>query len=108
MNRGGWEVIEEKNSEQKITKPLVTPEDNGLYKHAENFIDAIRSNDANLLNCSIEQGGHVAKVAQMGNIAFRSGDKLYWDDSKNGFTDNSINEQYLNSTYHNGYSLPKI
>ena len=25
LNRGGWEVIEEKNSEQKITKPLVTP-----------------------------------------------------------------------------------
>ena len=56
LNRGGWEVIEEKNSEQKITKPLVTPEDNGLFRHAENFIDAIRSNDATLLNCSIEQG----------------------------------------------------
>ncbi len=108
LNRGGWEVIEEKNSEQKITKPLVTPEDNGLFRHADNFIDAIRSNDATLLNCSIEQGGHVAKVAQMGNIAFRSGDKLYWDKSKNGFTDSAINEQYLNSTYYNGYSLPKI
>jgi hypothetical protein len=44
----------------------------------------------------------------MGNISYRSGEKLYWDASKKGFTDAAINDKYLTSTYHNGYSLPLI
>jgi hypothetical protein len=44
----------------------------------------------------------------MGNISYRSGEKLYWDAAKKGFTDAGINEKYLMSTYHNGYTLPKI
>jgi hypothetical protein len=61
-----------------------------------------------MVNCSIQQGAHVATVAQMGNISYRSGEKLYWDASKKGFTDAAINDKYLTSTYHNGYSLPLI
>jgi hypothetical protein len=44
----------------------------------------------------------------MGNIAFRSGDKLYWDKQKGQFTDNNINKKYLAAPYHNGYKLPKV
>ena len=29
LNRGGWEVLEEKNSKTKVSKPLVKPSDNG-------------------------------------------------------------------------------
>jgi hypothetical protein len=36
------------------------------------------------LHCSIQDGAHVATVAQMGNIAFRTGQKLVWDKSKEG------------------------
>jgi len=108
LNRGGWEVIEEHRSENKIAKPLVKPLDRGLDKHAQNFVDAMRANDPSAVNCSIQQGAHVATVAQMGNISYRSGKKLYWDAAKKGFTDAAINEKYIMSTYHNGYSLPII
>lgn len=107
LNRGGWEVIEERRSENKLAKPLIKPSDNGLQKHAQNFVAAIRANDPNLVNCSIQEGAHVATVAQMGNISYRSGEKLYWDATKNRFTDEVINKEYLMNTYHNGYSLPK-
>ena len=106
LNRGGWEVIEERQSENKVTKPLVKPSDNGLDKHAQNFIDAIRSNTPQSVNCSVQQGAHVATVAQMGNISYRSGQKVVWDQNASQFTDSAINREYLTSKYQNGYLLP--
>ena len=108
LNRGGWEVIEERQSKNKVSKPFVKSSDNGLDKHMENFISVVKSRKKEDLNCSIQAGAHVATVAQMGNIAFRSGKKLEWDPAKKQFTDDAINRQYLMKEYHNGYSLPKV
>ncbi|MEO5682771.1 MAG: Gfo/Idh/MocA family oxidoreductase [Chitinophagaceae bacterium] len=108
VNRGGWEVIEEKQSKNKISKPFEKPSDNGLDKHWENFVSVVKSRKMDDLHCSIQAGAHVATVAQMGNIAFRSGKKLVWDGSKERFTDESINKQYLLKEYHNGYKLPVV
>ncbi|RFM26350.1 Gfo/Idh/MocA family protein [Deminuibacter soli] len=108
LNRGGWEVIEEKNSKQKVSKPLVTPADNGLNKHWENFIAAVRSRKAANLHCSIQDGAHIATMAQMGNIAYRTGKKLTWDTGAGQFTDDAVNKEYLLKPYHNGYQLPKV
>jgi predicted dehydrogenase len=38
LNRGGWEVIEEAKSKNKVVKPFVKSSDNGLEKHWENFV----------------------------------------------------------------------
>tara|TARA_B100001741_G_C16549215_1_gene598417 strand:+ start:1323 stop:2636 length:1314 start_codon:yes stop_codon:yes gene_type:complete len=105
LNRNGWEVIEEKGNEKKVAKPFVEVSDNGLDKHTQNFIDAIRSDDPSKVKCTIKEGEHVATIAQMGNISYRSGDKLQWDFSKNKFSDNKINSKYYTSEYHNGYQL---
>ncbi len=108
VNRGGWEVIEEKQSKNKVAKPLAEVSDNGVEKHWVNFIDAVRSRKTENLHCPIEAGAHVATVAQMGNIAFRSGQKLTWDKAAGKFTDENINRQYLMKEYHNGYKLPIV
>ncbi len=108
LNRGGWEVIEEKQSKNKILVPYQKSADNGLNKHWENFVGAIKSRKASELNCSIQAGAHVATVAQMGNISFRSGKKLLWDKTKGAFTDQAINKEYLLKAYHNGYKLPLV
>lgn len=108
LNRGGWEVIEERQSKNKVVMPFQKSSDNGLNKHFENFIAAVKSRKAEDLNCSIQAGAHVATVAQMGNISFRSGKKLLWNKAKGAFTDEAVNQQYLLSKYHNGYQLPKV
>ena len=108
LNRGGWEVIEEKQSKSKVVKPFVKSSDNGLNNHMVNFVDVIKSRKMADLNCSIQAGAHVATVCQMGNIAFRSGKKLEWDAIKNQFTNNDINKQYFAKEYHNGYKFPKV
>ncbi len=108
LNRGGWEVIEERQSKNKVSKPLVKSSDDGLQNHWVNFIDAVRSRKIENLNCSIEAATQVATVAQMGNISFRSGQRLGWDKSTEKFTDEKINLQYLMKEYHNGYNLPSV
>lgn len=108
LNRGGWQVIEERQSPNKVAKPFVKSSDSGVDKHMQNFVDVIKSRKMQDLHCPIQAGAHVATVAQMGNIAFRSGKKLEWDASKELFTEAAVNEKYLMKEYHNGYELPKI
>lgn len=108
LNRQGWEVIEEKVSGNKVSTPFVKSSDNGLDNHMVNFFSVVRSRKKEELNCSIQDAAHVATVAQMGNLAFRSGQKLSWDNAKHQFTDQKINDKYLLAPYHNGYSLPKV
>ncbi|WGQ09957.1 Gfo/Idh/MocA family oxidoreductase [Pedobacter gandavensis] len=108
LNRGGWEVIEERQSGNKVSKPLVKASDNGLNNHMLNFFASVRSRKKEALNCDIQAAAHVASIAQMGNIAYKSGEKLTWDAQKNQFTDKQINSKYLMAPYHNGYNLPKI
>tara|TARA_B100001989_G_scaffold186771_1_gene136278 strand:- start:517 stop:1827 length:1311 start_codon:yes stop_codon:yes gene_type:complete len=105
LNRRGWKVIEEKNNKNKITKPFVKKNDNGLDNHLLNFIEAIRANDPKKVNCSISDGALVAKIAHMGNISYRSGEKLFWDATSDIFTNNTVNENYITNKYHNGYNL---
>jgi hypothetical protein len=108
VNRGGWEVIEEKQSGNKVSKPLEKPSDNGLDKHWQNFVSVVKSRKFEDLNCPIQAAAHVAIVSQMGNIAYRSGEKLTWDTKEERFTNDKINRQYFMKEYHNGYKLPKV
>jgi predicted dehydrogenase len=108
LHRGGWEVLEEGRATNKVNKPFTAKSDNGLEKHWVNFIDVVKSRKMDDLHCSIQAGAHVATVAQMGNITFRSGQRLVWDKAKGKFTDEKINKDYLMKEYQNGYKLPKV
>ncbi|WP_282635830.1 Gfo/Idh/MocA family protein [Sphingobacterium thalpophilum] len=105
LNRSGWEVIPEKGRMEAL--PFQPASDNGLERHMANFVEAIRQRNPQLLHAPIEAGAHIAIFSQMGNIAFRTGQKLYWDQGKQRFTDSNAN-RYLAAVYHNGYKYPKI
>lgn len=105
LNRNGWEVIPEKERMEAVA--LQKPKDNGLDMHMANFIQAVTKKDSALIHAPIEAGAHIAAFCQMGNIAYRTGKKLYWDRAKRKFGDRKANS-YLLADYHNGYKLPKI
>ncbi|SDF62506.1 Gfo/Idh/MocA family protein [Chitinophaga filiformis] len=104
LDRGGWEVIPEKGKMEAV--PRTKSVDNGLDKHAINFLDVIKSRKLEDLNTPIQAGAHVATVAQLGNIAYKTGRKLNWNGAKEQFDDASANK-FLAAEYHNGYKLPK-
>jgi predicted dehydrogenase len=108
LNRAGWEVLEEKKNANKILVPYARSSDNGLERHWVNFIEVVKSKTLSDLHCPILAGAHVATLSQMGNIAYRSKQKLFWDNHTDKFTDNAINKQYFMKEYHNGYNLPRI
>ena len=43
----------------------------------------------------------------MGNVAFRSGSKIRWDEGKNIF-DNSVANDLIIPKYNNGWNLPSL
>lgn len=69
---------------------------------------AIKSGRQEELTCPISTGAHIATVCQLGNIAFRSQQKIVWDKTKEKMTDEKLNAQYINAHYYNNYTLPEI
>lgn len=109
VNRGGWEVISEKEGDKPKLEAIsrVKPTGNALDLHTTNFIESISKNDGSLLNCGVETGSVAAINAHMGNIAYKTGEKIYWDQEKNVFNNAAAND-LLKASYHNGWELPKV
>ena len=75
----------------KVLIPLQKKSNNGHRQHQYNFIQAVRENKPEILNCNVEDAAHVAKIAQMGNISFKANQKLNWLAEKDKFADPKIN-----------------
>lgn len=109
LDRGGWEVIPETdNGKPKMEAvPRQHSADNGLNLNTKNFIETVQSRRVEDLKAPIQVGAAIATFAQMGNIAYKTGKKLYWDAAGRRFTDEAAN-RYLAAEYHNGYNIPTI
>jgi predicted dehydrogenase len=116
VNRQGWELMPETAHKdgKRVYKTPAMPEfkkrgnDNYLLRHAKNFVSAIRNNDASSLNCGIETGSVAAINAQMGNIAYKLGRKVYWDAATGMFKNDQEANQLMKANYHNGWKLPRV
>jgi hypothetical protein len=104
LDRNGWEVFPDKDRMEPV--PLQKNAGSGLDLHVRNFLDCLKNNTPQKLNASIDIGRNVALVAHMGNIAFRTGEKVYWDNNKQQFNSSAANK-LITPTYYNGYQLPK-
>jgi predicted dehydrogenase len=114
VSRGGFTVTSEetfegwgKEGEPKMKPvPPMGPPDGISYLdlHTKNFVDAVRAGDPGLLNTPIESGALAAVNAQMGNIAYRTGDKLFWDQEQQAFRDNAEANRLVRADYHNGWT----
>ena len=110
VNRGGWEVISEKENGKSRIEDMARVKPSGasaLETHAGSFVNAIVQNDAALLNCGIKTGSVAAINAQMGNIAYQTGEKVFWDAEKGAFTSKAANA-LMKAHYHNGWKLPVV
>ena len=115
VNRGGWEVIPEKYRENDIVKTRIEarkfdkkPEDDYLLFHCQNFVNAIRNNAPDTLKCGIETGSIAAINAQMGNISYKLGRKVFWDDNVGKFINDKEANKLINASYKNGWKLPVL
>jgi predicted dehydrogenase len=104
LDRKGWEVFPDKQRMEAV--PLQKNVGVGLDIHVKNFLDCLKNNTPQKLNAGIDIGRNVALVAQMGNIAFRTGEKVFWNNDKQQFDTQTANK-LITPQYNNGYTLPK-
>jgi predicted dehydrogenase len=117
LNRRGYELLVEREPEGfsatgkfKMDKlpPYKRPEDaDYLSLHVQNFVAAMKANDPSLLNTPIESGSVAAINAHMGNIAFKTGKKIFWNQEKGAFEKNGKANKLIRAKYHNGWKVPR-
>ncbi|MDO5522607.1 MAG: gfo/Idh/MocA family oxidoreductase, partial [Bacteroidia bacterium] len=79
----------------------------GLELHMKNFIDCVK--DRNLTpNADIETAGNTARVAHLGNVAFKTGRRLYWDNDKKLFLNDKEANNLLKPNYRKPWIFPKV
>jgi hypothetical protein len=107
VDRGGWEVIPEVVN--KVKRMDAVPWKNGtgegLKNHVQNHLDCIRNRDRKT-NVSPEIAAHIAKFSAVGNIAYRTGNKLIWDGTR--FTNDEEANKYLIPSYREPWKLPVV
>lgn len=118
VDRQGYEVLLEKESKgynekgepkMEMVAAYERPQDvNYLDLHTRNFVEAIKANDPGLLKTPIESGSVAAINAQMGNIAYKTGNKIFWDQEQGNFMNNKAANKLIKAQYHNGWKLPLI
>jgi hypothetical protein len=71
----------------------------------KNFIECVKTRQKPV--CEIQVGHDVALVAHMGNIAYRTGNKLYWDEGKNRFKNDAKADSFLKPGYRSPWKFPE-
>ena len=109
VDREGWEVIPEKKKGKNLMEPVELQKGlgKGLELHMANFLDGVRNRKRDL-NCSIEIAANTARVAHLGNIALKTGRRLYWDSEKNLFINDEEANKFLVPSYRSPWELPKV
>jgi hypothetical protein len=117
VNRQGWEVTPETERDdagvllykiEDLPDQVKPGQVNYLFDHAKNFVEAMQKNDPSILNCGIETGAVAAVNAHMGNVAFKTGRKVYWDAANGNFKNDEEANRLIKATYHNGWELPQV
>lgn len=106
VDRSGWEVIPEEENGEKllVVPPGGTRDGSDLNRHTINFSEALRTGAD--LNADIEVGHKAAVVAHMGNVAYKTGRKVNWDQSSRSFVNDDEANALITPSYRNPWTLP--
>ncbi len=75
--------------------------------HPQNFIDAIRANDAKVLTCDAFEGHLSSALPHLGNIAYRVKRALTFDGKAEKFVDDREADRLLTREYRAGFEVPR-
>ena len=108
VDRAGWEVIPEGGKKPKMDRvDLIKGDGQGLKNHMKNFVECIKDPDE-IPNCNIGIAANTARVCHLGNMALKTGRRLYWDADNSKFIGDDDANQLLVPTYRAPWELPKV
>ncbi len=108
VNRSSWKVIPIQEDGKYLTEvfPPRKSTINGVELHTKNFYECIKSRKDP--NCTIEMGRNAALVAHLGNIAYKTGKKLEWDNHKGIITNSTEANALLKPSYRAPWKLWQV
>ena len=111
VDREGWEVLPDWDIEGNLEMEPIpnegrTSDASGLDMHVQNFLDCIKTREKP--NADVEIGAHIAKIAHLGNIAYKTGRKVYWDVGNNVFKNDPQANELIHARYRAPWELPKL
>jgi len=108
VDRGGWEVIPEGGNNPAMERvELIKGDGQGLNNHMKNFIECIKDT-SKTPNANVAIAANTARVCHLGNIALKTGRRLYWDADNSKFIDDNNANEYLTPDYRAPWELPKV
>jgi predicted dehydrogenase len=112
-DREKWEVIPETEDVEGKPSYLTAPmpvqhrrDDGGLDAHMVNFVECIKSREQPKCNAAV--AARAAVTAHLGNIAFKTGRRLTWDDAEQSFPDDVEANSLLWPQYRSPWRLPSL
>lgn len=104
-NRNFWKVVPAERNGSPAIEPVEPQASDGadLQKHVRNFLDAVKSRNRDTA-CNAEVASAVARVAHMGNIAYRSGETLHWD-GETGYFNEAAGNLLIRPQYREPWQL---
>ena len=108
VNREGWELIPETDGDKPRMEaiPLQLPDSKDHEKHVKNFVECLKNRQKPI--CDVEFGRNSAVVAHLGNIAYRTGNKLIWDDEKKTFGNDAKANALIKPEYRGPWKFPAL
>ena len=103
LNDSGYELVIEKKRATLDPKKVPSAGD-PRPAHVRNFLDCVKSRQKPVLD--VELGHHVSTVAHLGNIAFRSGEKIMWDPQARKITNHPAADKLVGVKYRQPWKLP--
>jgi predicted dehydrogenase len=91
-----------KGKKEESFKPSVTPIPDSPG-HVREFLDAIKSRGTT--SCNVDYGFMVTKGGLLANIAYRTGERLTWDDAHERFTGHTQANRYVTRRYRKPWKL---
>jgi predicted dehydrogenase len=107
-DRSNYEVFPERNRDKLRMEevPMRKSDGNSHLLHVQNFIDCLKTRQTPV--CSIETGRMAAIVAHLGNVAYRSGTVLTYNQASQDFGRNSEANKLLKPAYRKPWGFPKL
>jgi len=107
VTRNGYELLPDRSDELKgpfFEARAQQEYGDGLDEHVKNMLNAIRKGEA--LNAPVEVGAQTAIVSEMGNIAYRVGQRIHWNDAAKSFYEEAASD-LMKAKYNPEWPLPK-
>ena len=101
VNYNRYEVyVKGKKQEDFRPPPPSIPDSPG---HIREFLNAIKSRETT--TCNVGYGFKLTKGGLLANIAYRTGERLYWDDARERFTGHTNANRYVTRHYRKPWKL---